>query len=437
MSDLSKFLPKNYLKTPLEDQMIKPIDSLNMPKHDLPQNSAVDSLADNLANNDLAMDAPLSNKNLETVNNSGKKAPKKIKTKSTSSKKKNTLLLLILLFLLVSSGAGLILMKQRQDTRQEAYLIPLTPTPTPGAIVPPGGGFTCGPNDYGRYCRNDPSKHFTGNCVVYWCYNGNPSGQGCDYEDVKDFLKEGQEFGTCDALLKKARTKPKTPGCWQVDAVDQEGRYCYVSGGCESYELDVSDCSPKPLPTTPTPTLPPTTVPPTTVPPTRIPPTITPTTVPPTKVPPTITPTTVPPTDVPTPTITDTPSPTPTGTLTPTGTPAPTADPTIGPTSDPTINPTSVPSTPTPVITQVITTVGCNESCNENADCTNISHICYESFCRLDVNPTDVNCRLADGGNVIERAVTVPTESGFANWFNFIKVGFGILGLGALLLLLL
>jgi len=53
------------------------------------------------------------------------------------------------------------------------------------------------------------------------------------------------------------------------------------------------------------------------------------------------------------------------------------------------------------------------------------------------VNPTDVNCRLADGGNVIERAVTVPTESGFANWFNFIKVGFGILGLGALLLLLL
>jgi hypothetical protein len=44
---------------------------------------------------------------------------------------------------------------------------------------------------------------------------------------------------------------------------------------------------------------------------------------------------------------------------------------------------------------------------------------------------------LPDGGNVIERAVEIPTETGFANWFNFLKVGFGILGLGALLLLLL
>ncbi len=389
MSDPSNFLPKSYLKNSAEDQMIKPISSLNIPEHDLPQHSSTDNVANNLPNNDSVMDAPLSNKNLETVNNNtGKKAPKKIKTKM-SSKKKNILLLLILLFLLVSSGAGLLLMKQRQDTRQEAY---------------GGGGFTCGPNDYGKFCRNDPSKHFTGNCVVYWCHNGNPSGRGCDYSDTDDF-----EFGTCTDLLKRARNNPKTPGCWQVDAVDQENRYCYVSGGCESYELDVSKCK-----------ITPTTVPPTTVPPTTVPPTITPTTVPPT-----ITPTTVPPTI--------------TGTLTPTitGTPAPTTEPTTAPTTEPTKDPTSVPSTPTPVITQVITTVDCNEGCNENADCTNISHICYEGFCRLDVNPTDVNCRLADGGNVIERAVTVPTESGFADWFNFIKVGFGILGLGALLLLLL
>ena len=407
MSDPSNFLPKSYLKNSAEDQMIKPISSLNIPEHDLPQHSSTDNVANNLPNNDSVMDAPLSNKNLETVNNNtGKKAPKKIKTKM-SSKKKNILLLLILLFLLVSSGAGLLLMKQRQDTRQEAY---------------GGGGFTCGPNDYGKFCRNDPSKHFTGNCVVYWCHNGNPSGRGCDYSDTDDF-----EFGTCTDLLKRARNNPKTPGCWQVDAVDQENRYCYVSGGCESYELDVSKCK-----------ITPTTVPPTTVPPTTVPPTITPTTVPPTitptTVPPTITPTTVPPTITPT-----TVPPTITGTLTPTitGTPAPTTEPTTAPTTEPTKDPTSVPSTPTPVITQVITTVDCNEGCNENADCTNISHICYEGFCRLDVNPTDVNCRLADGGNVIERAVTVPTESGFADWFNFIKVGFGILGLGALLLLLL
>ncbi|HOP38828.1 MAG TPA: hypothetical protein PL154_01010, partial [Candidatus Woesebacteria bacterium] len=118
-------------------------------------------------------------------------------------------------------------------------------------------------------------------------------------------------------------------------------------------------------------------------------------------------------------------------------TPAPTATITSNPTSIPTAAPTSPPATPTPVITTVITTVGCNEACNENADCANISHICYEGFCRLDVNPTDVNCRLPDGGNVIQRAVEVPTVSGFADWFNFIKVGFGILGLGSLLLLLL
>ena len=419
MSDPSNFLPKSYLKNSAEDQMIKPISSLNIPEHDLPQHSSTDNVANNLPNNDSVMDAPLSNKNLETVNNNtGKKAPKKIKTKM-SSKKKNILLLLILLFLLVSSGAGLLLMKQRQDTRQEAY---------------GGGGFTCGPNDYGKFCRNDPSKHFTGNCVVYWCHNGNPSGRGCDYSDTDDF-----EFGTCTDLLKRARNNPKTPGCWQVDAVDQENRYCYVSGGCESYELDVSKCKITPTtvppttvpPTTVPPTITPTTVPPTTVPPTTVPPTIT--TVPPTTVPPTITtapPTTVPPTITPTVTPTTVP-PTITGTLTPTPTNTP------EPTAEPTKDPTSVPSTPTPVITQVITTVDCNEGCNENADCTNISHICYEGFCRLDVNPTDVNCRLADGGNVIERAVTVPTESGFADWFNFIKVGFGILGLGALLLLLL
>lgn len=404
MSDPSNFLPKSYLKNSAEDQMIKPISSLNIPEHDLPQHSSTDKVANNLPNNDSAMDAPLSSKNLETVNNNTeKKAPKKIKTKM-SSKKKNILLLLILLFLLVSSGAGLLLMKQRQDTRQEAY---------------GGGGFTCGPNDYGKFCRNDPSKHFTGNCVVYWCINGNSSG-GCDWEDIKDYEEEGQDFGKCTDLLKWARTNPKAPGCWQVDAVDQENRYCYVSGGCESYEQDLSDCRPKPPPTTPPPTTPPPTTPP-------------PTTPPPTTPPPTTPPPTTPPPTTPTPTVTDEPTPTPTATSTPTPTPTDTPE----PTADPTKEPTSVPSTPTPIITQVITTVSCNEGCNENADCTNISHICYEGFCRLDVNPTDVNCRLADGGNVIERAVTVPTESGFADWFNFIKVGFGILGLGALLLLLL
>lgn len=94
-------------------------------------------------------------------------------------------------------------------------------------------------------------------------------------------------------------------------------------------------------------------------------------------------------------------------------------------------------ASPTPVITKVVTTVSCNSACNENADCSNVSHICYNGYCRLDVNPTDVNCRLPDGGNTIERPVVVPTESGFADWFNYLKAGLGILGIGSLLLLLL
>jgi hypothetical protein len=43
---------------------------------------------------------------------------------------------------------------------------------------------------------------------------------------------------------------------------------------------------------------------------------------------------------------------------------------------------------------------------------------------------------LPDGGTIIERAVEIPTETGFADWFNFIKIGLGALGLGTLLLLL-
>ncbi len=437
MSDLSNFLPKNHLKTPAEDEMIKPISSLNIPKNDLPQNSTVGGGAGNLANNDLVANSASSDNKLAETNTAGEKnggkATKKFQIKS-ASKKKNILLLLALLFLLVGSGAGLLLMRQRQDTRQEAYLISITPSPSPRTTQPPGGGGFCGPSAYGTYCeacRTRPGgctedERWYGNCVLIYCPNGNPTGQGCHENDPDAYWK----FGTCTSLLSEARNNPEVPGCWQVDTVDKKNVYCHVMG-CTSYEHDLSRCGK----TTPTPpTVPPTAIPPTTIPPTRPPtpgvsttvqPTVTPTVVPTrpptpgvsTTVPPTVTPTTVPPTV--------------TGTLAPTSTGTP------APTTEPTKDPTSVPSTPTPIITQVITTVGCNEACKENADCANISHICYEGFCRLDVNPTDVNCRLADGGNVIERAVTVPTESGFADWFNFIKVGFGILGLGALLLLLL
>jgi hypothetical protein len=88
-------------------------------------------------------------------------------------------------------------------------------------------------------------------------------------------------------------------------------------------------------------------------------------------------------------------------------------------------------------VTTVITTVGCNDVCDANADCANISHVCYEGRCRLDVNPTDAQCRLPSGETTIVRPVHVPTESGPADWLNYVKAGLGVLGVGALLLLLL
>lgn len=123
---------------------------------------------------------------------------------------------------------------------------------------------------------------------------------------------------------------------------------------------------------------------------------------------------------------------TPTNTVTPTTTPTGTGTPT--PTGTATPTPTT---TPTPSVTTVITTVGCNEVCQENADCANISHICYEGQCRLDVNPTDAQCKLPNGETTIVRPVYVPTQSGPAEWLNYLKAGLGVLGVGALLLLLL
>ncbi len=107
-----------------------------------------------------------------------------------------------------------------------------------------------------------------------------------------------------------------------------------------------------------------------------------------------------------------------TTTVTPTGTATPTG-------------------TVTPGVTTVITTVGCNDVCDANADCSNISHVCYEGRCRLDVNPTDTQCRLPSGETTIVRPVHVPTQSGPADWLNYVKAGLGVLGVGALLLLLL
>lgn len=99
--------------------------------------------------------------------------------------------------------------------------------------------------------------------------------------------------------------------------------------------------------------------------------------------------------------------------------------------------PPTVTTQPPAQVTTVVTTVNCNDTCVANADCRNISHICYEGRCRLDVNPTDAQCRLPSGETTITRPVVVPTESGPADWLNYLKAGLGVLGIGALLMLLL
>lgn len=178
-----------------------------------------------------------------------------------------------------------------------------------------------------------------------------------------------------------------------------------------------------------------------------------------------------------------TPSPTPTGTLTPTPTPTvtPTATPTVTPTATPTVTPTNTPgptptdspqatpttpvvATATPVVitatstpivpTQppyttlqptvpgqppvyiVDTRTECNDVCSTNEDCDNISHICYNGRCRLDINPEDEYCRTPAGETYVERIVEQPV-TGPSDWLNFLKIGIGAIGAGILLFVLL
>jgi hypothetical protein len=120
---------------------------------------------------------------------------------------------------------------------------------------------------------------------------------------------------------------------------------------------------------------------------------------------------------------------------------APTNTPTATPTEEPTNTPkpdsTSTPTnTPQPTGIQTVdTSVDCNDACTTNADCDNISHICYNGRCRLDINPEDEYCRTPQGETIVERIITPPV-TGPADWLNFLKVGIGAIGAGLLLLLL-
>lgn len=107
-----------------------------------------------------------------------------------------------------------------------------------------------------------------------------------------------------------------------------------------------------------------------------------------------------------------------------------------------------------PTYTQPSPTVGCNYSCNSNADCTSTNHICYEVSsgvrrCRHQDYPNSESCTAP----AVSRPYVPPTttvaqpaqpvlppelpQTGSENIGKLVTAGLGILGVGALILLLL
>lgn len=83
-------------------------------------------------------------------------------------------------------------------------------------------------------------------------------------------------------------------------------------------------------------------------------------------------------------------------------------------------------------------TIGCNESCLTNRDCSNNDQICYEGSCRLGSYPASTSCTVPTTP-ISPSQPKMPEElpqSGSDDLINWIKAGIGILGAGALLLLL-
>jgi hypothetical protein len=146
-------------------------------------------------------------------------------------------------------------------------------------------------------------------------------------------------------------------------------------------------------------------------------------------------------------------------TVTPTTTPTITMTPPPGSTNTPTPPPVVIVTLPPgvtpnptvpyePITYTVVTTIQCNDQCNANADCANLSHICYNGRCRLAENPEDESCRLPGGETVkiVEQQVVekfvqpqMPEElpqSGF-EWIKVLKIGLAILAIGALIIIFL
>jgi len=102
-------------------------------------------------------------------------------------------------------------------------------------------------------------------------------------------------------------------------------------------------------------------------------------------------------------------------------------------------------ATPTPSPTPTpIPVTGCNQNCETNADCTNSSHICFQTTdgskrCRLESNVASESCTMPSAAAPVQQPA-LPEElpqSGPDDWMNWLKAGLITLGIGALLLLLL
>lgn len=97
----------------------------------------------------------------------------------------------------------------------------------------------------------------------------------------------------------------------------------------------------------------------------------------------------------------------------------------------------------TPIATPTPTPVAyCNESCIENTDCTLSNHICFSGRCRDVAYPESPNCQPPTVVQTTQPQPQpqLPTElpqSGADDFDTWIKAGLGVLGVGALLLLLL
>jgi len=134
------------------------------------------------------------------------------------------------------------------------------------------------------------------------------------------------------------------------------------------------------------------------------------------------------PTSTPSPTLTGTPRPSKTPTNTPTTTPVP-------PTNTPIPTATPAPNGPQTYVVQ--TETGCNSPCTVNSDCDNLSHICYNGRCRLDVNPEDEYCRLPSGETTVERIIEQPISGPVDTILQNIRIGLGAVGAALLLILFL